>query len=91
LEFIATVEQEAGSIAACPLALNRGLEASITAHHLYLGDCSRNIFGMGFQLRMGVSKVQERNALAALILSGRLARGLIGDQGADADRRCAAQ
>jgi hypothetical protein len=40
---------------------------------------------MGFQLRVGVGEMQERHALAALIVSEGLALGLTGDHGSEAD------
>ena len=79
LELVAAIEQETGAVAVRPLMLDRGLEASITAHHLDLGARSRHIFRMGFELRMGIGEIEQRDALAVPIRCGRLARDRAGD------------
>jgi hypothetical protein len=45
---------------------------------------------MGFQLRMDVGEIQERDALAVLNEPGRLTGGRAGPQGAEAGRPRAA-
>ena len=46
------------------LMFDRCLEAGVAAHHLNFRLCSRQIFGMRFELRMRVGEVQKRHAFA---------------------------
>ena len=90
LEFVAAVEEKAGPIAVRPLLLDRGLEAGKAAHDLDFGARARNIFRMGFELRMYVGEIKERDALAVLNEPGRLTGGRAGPQGGEAGRPRAA-
>jgi hypothetical protein len=63
-ELIASIQQEAGPIAVSPFTLDCRLEPSVTAHHLDLRHRSGEIFGVSFELGMGVGKMQKRQPFA---------------------------
>ena len=64
LKFVATVQQQARVFAIGALALDRGLEARVAAHHLDFLVRTGEVVLMGFELRVRIGEMQQRHALA---------------------------